>query len=100
VEWASRFAMHQTRRQLSLASTYVATTEFEAICKKALRYLQQCRESGDDREYPVPDWRLRRHLGENPTVYASVMEALTKQEQAFFDTISGRTKPRSGWALR
>jgi len=99
IEWAQAFAMHQTRRQLFLASSYVASTEFEGLCKKAIRFLQQCRDSGT-RSYPTPDWKLRRHLAQNPTIYASVIEALVKQEQALFMTEPGKTKPRSGWALR
>jgi hypothetical protein len=100
VEWASAFAMHQTRRQLYLAANYVATTEFEGLCKKALRFLRQCQESGQDRNYPTPDWKLRRHVAQNPTIYGSITEALVKQEQVLFHTIPGRTKPRSGWVLR
>jgi hypothetical protein len=100
IEWATAFAMHQTRRQLFLASTYVASTEFEGLCKKAIRFLRQCRDSGQEKDYPAPDWKLRRHLAQNPTVYGSITEALTKQEQILFCTIPGRTKPRSGWALR
>jgi len=100
VEWATAFAMHQTRRQLFLASTYVASTEFEGLCKKAIRFLRQCRDSGQEKDYPAPDWKLRRHLAQNPTVYSSITEALTKQEQILFCTIPGRTKPRSGWVLR
>ncbi len=100
VQWATTFAMHQTRRQLFLASTYVAATDFGGLCKRALRFLRQCRDSGVEREYPTPDWKLRRHLAQNPTLYDSILEALTKQEEIHFQTIPGRTKPRSGWALR
>jgi len=99
VEWATTFAMHQTRRQLYLAATYVAMSEFDGLCKKATRYLVMCRDRGKAGDYPVPDWRLRRHLAINPTVYAHVTEALIKQRQAEFQTIPGKTKPRSGWAL-
>ncbi len=100
VEWATAFAMHQTRRQLHLASIYVASTEFEGICKKVIRFLQQCRDADQGNDYPVADWRLRRHVAQTPTVYDSVIEALNKQEQIHFKTIPGKTKPRSGWALR
>ncbi len=43
VQWATAFAMHQTRRQLYLAATYVAENPFHAECLKLLRRL---RESG------------------------------------------------------
>ena len=62
VEWATDFAMHQTRRQLYLATTYVATSEFDGECKKLLRYLKRCRDSGKAQDYPTADWKLRRHL--------------------------------------
>jgi hypothetical protein len=100
IEWASAFAMHQTRRQLFLANSYVAISEFDGLCKKALRYLTRCRDSGNEREYPTPDWKLRRHLGQNPTVYSSILEGLVKQEHVYFASEPGKTKPRSGWALR
>ena len=35
VEWAGEFAMHQTRRQLRLATEYVAENPFHAECLKA-----------------------------------------------------------------
>ncbi|NLF33153.1 MAG: DUF3987 domain-containing protein [Planctomycetes bacterium] len=41
VEWASRFAMHQTRRQLFLAANYVADNPFHADCLKLMRKLQE-----------------------------------------------------------
>ena len=97
VEWARAFATHQTRRQLYLAGSYVATTDFEGLCKRAIRFLAQCRDTGKD--YPTPDWRLRRHMAQDPGVYDRVTEALTKQQQIQFQTISGKTKPRSGWEL-
>jgi len=99
VEWATEFAMHQTRRQLYLAATYVATSEFDRECKKALRYLKRCRDSGKASDYPTPDWKLRRHLALSPNVYDSVTEALSKQQRMTFRTVPTKTKPRSGWAL-
>ena len=41
VEWATAFAMHQTRRQLYLAATYVAENPFHAECLKLLRKLRE-----------------------------------------------------------
>ncbi|MFV0442885.1 MAG: hypothetical protein ACK5Q5_04865 [Planctomycetaceae bacterium] len=41
VEWATRFAMHQTRRQLYLAQIYVAENPFHAECLKFLRNLKE-----------------------------------------------------------
>ena len=99
VQWATDFAMHQTRRQLHLAATYVASSEFDATCKKALRFLKRCRDDGKSSDYPTPDWRLRRHLALSPHIYDSVTQALDKQERIGFRTIPVKTKPRSGWML-
>jgi hypothetical protein len=41
VQWAMAFAMHQTRRQLFLASSYVAENPFHAECLKAIRKLRE-----------------------------------------------------------
>jgi len=41
VQWATEFAMHQTRRQLFLASTFVAENPFHAECLKMLRKLRE-----------------------------------------------------------
>ena len=41
VQWATAFAMHQTRRQLHLAATYVAENPFHAQCLKLLRKLKE-----------------------------------------------------------
>jgi hypothetical protein len=41
VQWATAFAMHQTRRQLYLAATYVAENPFHAECLKLLRKLRE-----------------------------------------------------------
>jgi len=52
IEWATAFAMHQTRRQLYLAATYVAENPFHAECLKLLRKLAE-----------APDRRMQRqHL--------------------------------------
>ena len=63
VQWATAFAMHQTRRQLYLAATYVAENPFHAECLKLLRKL---RESGGQmarrqlmRSHAVQGRRLR-----------------------------------------
>ena len=41
VDWAARFAMHQTRRQLYLATIYVAENPFHAECLKLVRKVQE-----------------------------------------------------------
>ncbi len=99
VRWASAFVEHQVQRMLYMAYQYVSTNEFDAVCKKALRYLRRCQESGKQRLYPTPDWRLRRQLATSPNMYDSVLEALRKQKRILFQTVEGSTKPRTGWIL-
>jgi hypothetical protein len=41
VQWAQTFAMHQTKRQLFLASSYVAENPFHAECLKLTRKLSE-----------------------------------------------------------
>ena len=41
VEWATQFAMHQTRRQLYLATIYVSENPFHAECLKLMRKLKE-----------------------------------------------------------
>jgi hypothetical protein len=41
VQWAQTFAMHQTRRQLFLADSYVAENPFHAECLKLTRKLSE-----------------------------------------------------------
>jgi len=41
VDWASAFAIHQTRRQLFLAANYVAENPFHAECLKLMRKLRE-----------------------------------------------------------
>jgi hypothetical protein len=98
VRWAADFAMHQTRRQLYLATSYMAANEFDGYCKQALRFLTRCRGSGKD--YPVPDWLLRRRLALNPTLYNNVLEALKCQERIELVNVPQKRKPRTGWVLR
>lgn len=44
IQWASTFAMHQTRRQLFLAANYVAENPFHSDCLKLMRKLQETAE--------------------------------------------------------
>jgi len=99
VRWASAFVEHQIQRMLYMANQYVSTNDFDAECKKALRYLIRSKHSGKEDWYPMPDWRLRRHMATSPSTYDNIIEALTKQKRILFQTIEGSTKPRKGWIL-
>lgn len=99
VRWASTFVEHQIQRMLYMANQYVSTNEFDAECKKALRYLIRSKHSGKEDWYPMPDWRLRRHMATSPNTYDNMIEALTKQKRIQLQTLEGSTKPRKGWIL-
>jgi hypothetical protein len=99
VRWASAFVEHQIQRMLYMAYQYVSTNEFDAECKKALRYLIRSKHSGKEDWYPMPDWRLRRHMATSPSTYDNMIEALTKQKRIELQTLEGSTKPRKGWIL-
>ncbi|TWU46436.1 bifunctional DNA primase/polymerase [Rubripirellula reticaptiva] len=51
VEWATEFAMHQTRRQLYLASVHVAENPFHAECLKLLKRLGEQPEQRMQRQH-------------------------------------------------
>jgi Bifunctional DNA primase/polymerase, N-terminal/Protein of unknown function (DUF3987) len=51
VEWATEFAMHQTRRQLYLASVHVAENPFHAECLKLLKRLSEQPEQRMQRQH-------------------------------------------------
>jgi len=45
MQWAQAFAMHQTRRQLFMAQTYVSENPFHAQCLKLIQKLQEAPEN-------------------------------------------------------
>ena len=51
VEWATEFAMHQTRRQLYLASVHVAENPFHAECLKFIKRLTEQPEQRMQRQH-------------------------------------------------
>ncbi len=92
VEWASAFAMHQTRRQLFLASMYVAENPFHAECLKLVRRLRE-----------APDHQLQRqHLLRAMRCKANDFDQmlLTLMQQGTIVAVDVPTKTKSAQGYR
>ncbi len=59
VEWATAFAMHQTRRQLFLAGSYVAENPFHAECLKLIRKLREAPDGQMQRQHMLRAMRCK-----------------------------------------
>jgi len=92
VEWATAFAMHQTRRQLHLASTYVAENPFHAECLKLLRKLK---EAGDQ----MARRQLMRAMRSKAADFDQIISTLIQQGDIEQADIPTKTKPAQGYRL-
>ena len=92
VEWATAFAMHQTRRQLYLASTYVAENPFHAECLKLLRKL---REAGGK----MARRQLMRAMRCKAADFDQIVSTLVQQGDIVPGEIPTKTKPAQGYFL-
>ena len=98
VRWASRFAMHQTRRMLFMAQAHVAENDFEVLIKRAVGILRQWHEKhGPD--VLMPAWDLRRRLKQRPNDFKDIVLELDARQIARLDTEKASTKPKSGYRL-
>lgn len=91
VEWATEFAMHQTRRQLYLASVHVAENPFHAECLKLLKRLSE-----------QPDQRMQRqHLLKYMKCKAAdldqILQTLVQQGEIQPITMPTATKTAQGF---
>lgn len=93
VEWATRFAMHQTRRQLYLAHIYVAENPFHADCLKFLRALR-VKENGQ-----LTRSELMRILRCKKTDFDQLAETLIAQGEIVPVMIPSKTRPAQGFKL-
>ena len=98
VEWASRFAVHQARRMLFMASQHVAEGEFDALIKRAVEILRQWGEKNGPNAL-MPAWELRRRLKQRPGDFKDIVSELAERRIAMFDTERAITKPKSGYRL-
>jgi len=93
VEWATAFAMHQTRRQLYLAATYVAENPFHAECLKLLRKL---RESGGQMARREIMRVMRCKAGD----FDQLIGTLLQQGDIDGVEIPTKTRPAQGYRVR
>jgi len=92
VEWASAFAMHQTRRQLYLAATYVAENPFHAECLKLLRKLED--EGGQ-----MARRQLMRAMRCKLADFEQIITTLKEQGDIVAVDIPTKTKPARGYQI-
>ena len=92
VEWATAFAMHQTRRQLYLAATYVAENPFHAECLKLLRKL---RESGGQ----MARRQLMRVMRCKALDFDQIISTLVQQGDIVPVEIPTKTRPAQGYQI-
>ena len=92
VEWATAFAMHQTRRQLHLATTYVAENPFHAECLKLLR---KVKESGGR----MARRQLMRVMRCKAADFDQIISTLCQQGEIAAVEIPSKTKPAHGYQI-
>jgi hypothetical protein len=93
VEWATAFAMHQTRRQLYLAQVYVAENPFHAECLKFMRKLREATDGQMARR------DLMRAMRCKAADFDQIVGTLYQQGDIEPVDIPTRTKPAQGYRL-
>jgi len=93
VEWATAFAMHQTRRQLHLAATYVAENPFHAECLKLTRKLAEASGRQMQRQHLL---RLMRCKAAD---FDQLIATLMQQGEVVPVDIPTKTKTARGYRL-
>jgi hypothetical protein len=88
IEWASAFAMHQTRRQLFMAQSYVSETQFDGDCLKLLRKL---REASDQQ---IPHQVLLKRMKMKAKDFKELIETLIQRGDVV--PVAHQTTGRSG----
>ncbi|MCP4742859.1 MAG: DUF3987 domain-containing protein, partial [Actinomycetales bacterium] len=94
VEWATEFAMHQTRRQLYLASVHVAENPFHAECLKFIKRLTEQPARTMQRR------QLMRAMKLKAADFDQIVGTLHQQEDIELVTIRTATRPAQGYRLR
>ncbi len=92
IQWATRFAMHQTRRQLYLAQIYVAENPFHAECLKFLRALK---DNGGQMKRNELMRKLRCKMAE----FDQLAETLIAQGEILPVQIATKTRPANGYQI-
>lgn len=92
IEWATEFAMHQTRRQLYLAASYVAENPFHAEC---LKFLRRLKESGGQ----AARRQLMRAMHCKAVDFDQIVTTLLQQGEIAQVEIPTKTRPAQGYRL-
>ncbi|WP_372718057.1 DUF3987 domain-containing protein [Novipirellula sp.] len=93
VRWASEFALHQTRRQLYLASVHVAENPFHKECLKFMKRLQ------DESTGILSRRQIMRTMKMKANDFDQVVQTLVQQEQIKAVWIESKTKPAQGYQI-
>ena len=93
IEWATAFAMHQTRRQLYLAASYVAANPFHAECLKMIRKLNEAPDRQLQRQH------LLRAMRCKAADFDQIITTLVQQGDITVVEIPTRTKTAIGYRL-
>jgi len=93
VEWATEFAMHQTRRQLFMAATYVAENPFHADCLKLLRKLKEAPNRRMQRQH------LLRAMRCKAADFDQLAATLIQQGEIVPVDVATKTKTAQGYQL-
>jgi len=93
VRWASEFSLHQTRRQLYLASVHVAENPFHKECLKFMKRLQ------DESSGVISRRQIMRTMKMKSNEFDQVVDTLIQQEQIKLIWIESKTKPAKGYQI-
>ncbi|MBB3205422.1 hypothetical protein FHS27_001222 [Rhodopirellula rubra] len=93
VRWASEFSLHQTRRQLYLASVHVAENPFHKECLKFMKRLQ------DESSGVISRRQIMRAMKMKSNEFDQVVDTLVQQEQIKPVWIESKTKPGKGYQI-
>jgi len=98
VEWACELVMHQITRQLFMAYQHVADGEFDALVKRAERYIRSWHErNGNDSLMTRKE--LKRRMKVRPKEFDDVMLEIEERGIAVKKNVPGKTRPFSGYRL-
>ncbi len=93
VQWATAFAIHQTRRQLYLAASYVAENPFHAECLNLLRRLSEASDRQMQRQH------LLRVMCCKAADFDQIVSTLVQQGDIVAVQIPTKTKTAQGYRL-
>ncbi len=93
VNWASEFSLHQTRRQLYLASVHVAENPFHKECLKLTKRLAEHPERQMQRQH------LLKFMKCKAIEFNQIIDTLVQQDTIDIVTIPTRTRSAQGYRL-